>query len=116
MALPSHIKARQAPDAGAGLFTSKQIPAGEEVFRIDRPLAAALDSPRLTQVCYECFLWPQENGKEARMRLKGAPAVKDRTLKDCLGCKVVKYCCKVGGYERFPTSCVHVFAFLREYD
>ncbi|KAF2140049.1 uncharacterized protein K452DRAFT_201990, partial [Aplosporella prunicola CBS 121167] len=40
---------------GNGLFAKEAIPAGEEIFSLDRPLAAALDSVRIANCCSNCF-------------------------------------------------------------
>ena len=83
--LPTHVYTQNIPDAGTGLFVSEAIPAGVEVLSIDRPLVAVLDSPHLKDTCSDCFLWLPENGEPQSKRLRA-----------CQGCKITKYCCKVG--------------------
>ena len=81
---PSYIQARQTAHAGLGLFTSERIEAGEFIFSIERPLITALDSGRLTDTCEWC-LRVVRDGEEGEQRLRS-----------CTGCKVVRYCRKVG--------------------
>ena len=83
--LPSHIQKRSIPRAGNGLFTLKAIDAGEEVLRVERPLVAVLNQGQLIAACEWCFIWVPEG--------KGTPTTK---LRVCQGCRIVKYCSKVG--------------------
>ena len=83
--IPPRIHTQKSPDAGRGLFASDAIPPGVEILRIDRPLASVLDSPHLKDTCSECNLWLPENlGSQSKR------------LKTCQGCKITRYCCKVG--------------------
>ena len=91
--LPPYIHSREAPNhAGSGLFTSTAIEAGEEVLRIDRPLVSVLDSPHLKDACSNCFVWVPENGVGQFGEEKGAKL----KLRACQGCKINRYCSKVG--------------------
>lgn len=99
--LPAHISTQETPDAGRCLYSSKDIAPGELIFRIRRPLALALDAPRLREICEGCLQWVDGGHMGIREGSygKGTPsgrAVEDtRRLKDCMGCKVVRYCGKV---------------------
>ncbi len=88
--LPSHIRTQIAPDAGTGVFASDDIPPGVEILCIDRPLVSVLDSARLKDTCSECNLWLPENGHD-----RGPQSTR---LKTCQGCKITRYCCKVGRF------------------
>ena len=91
---PSRVQTKQAPNnAGKGLFASKAIEAGEEIFRIDRPLVSVLDSPHMKDACANCFVWVPEN---AVGQFGESKAIK---LRACQGCKVDKYCSTVGLME-----------------
>lgn len=98
MSLPSYLHPQKVPSASAnvsliGLFVSKAIPAGEEAFRIDRPLVAVLDSTHLKDTCSNCHLWLAESG--AYLDDGDAGERGKQKVKACLGCKVLKYCSKV---------------------
>ena len=86
--LPTHLYTQKNPDAGTGLFVSEAIPPGVEILRVDRPLVSVLDSPHLKDACSECCLWLPENGDGGDSQSK--------RLRACQGCKITKYCCKVG--------------------
>lgn len=87
--LPPHIYSQNTPAAGTALYTSQAILPGELIFRVERPLVAALDSGQLGVTCEGCYLSLAE----------GAPAIRKdemkKKVKMCAGCKVVGYCCKV---------------------
>ena len=91
MSLPSHIVTKPVPKAGNGLFTEETIGAGEEIFCIERPLVSVLDSPRLQDICATCF-------RKETAGIDELDSVKT-DLNRCLGCKVVKYCSKVGLWD-----------------
>lgn len=87
--LPPHIYSKNAPATGNTLYTSQPIPPGKLIFRVERPLVAALDSGQLGCTCEGCYLSLAEGATVVR---------KDeakRKVKMCAGCKVVGYCCKV---------------------
>ena len=83
--LPSHIQQRFISHAGNGLFTIKAIDAGEEVLRVERPLVAVLNQGQLVRVCEWCFIWVPEGEAKAKTKLRA-----------CQGCRIVRYCSKVG--------------------
>ena len=87
--IPSPTYTQSISGAGVGLFAAEAIPPGVEILRIDRPLVSVLDSPHLQDTCSECILWLPENGHH------NGDAQSER-LKACQGCKITKYCCKVG--------------------
>jgi SET and MYND domain-containing protein len=69
---------------GNGLFATGDINTGENVLHVKSPFAAVLDTPRLEDTCSACF---------GRRQLDGVAE-----LKGCTGCRVVKYCDRVGGF------------------
>lgn len=73
---------RLTDDMGNSLFATKDIKAGEDVLKINRPFVAVLDTPKLEDTCSGCF------GK--RQLFYGVT-----TLKACTRCQIVKYCDKV---------------------
>ena len=86
--IPSSLYTQKISGKGTGLFTSSAIDAGELVFRIERPLLCVPDNRCLSEVCYHCFIWlPGGEGVVHDVATK---------LLACSGCKVVKYCSKVG--------------------
>lgn len=88
MTLPVQVHTQTSPDAGTGLFASDAIPPAVEILHIRRPLVSVLDSSHLRDTCSECILCLPENGTDREPQSKG--------LKTCQGCKINKYCCKVG--------------------
>lgn len=104
---PPSLYTQQVPDKGTGLFTSRTIHAGELVFHIDRPLLCVPDNRCLNEVCYHCFVW-----------LPGGMSMVDgitTKLQVCTGCKVVRYCSKVGGMSSIirPWLRVCTFHFIK---
>lgn len=92
--LPKHIQLRPTVNAGLGLFTIEALPAGHLIAQIERPLITVLDSARLTDTCEWCLRVVQgDDGSSA-------------SLKACTGCRIVRYCSKVGwgelGRSRVP--------------
>ncbi|KAK8218150.1 hypothetical protein IWZ01DRAFT_492082 [Phyllosticta capitalensis] len=75
---------KESPIAGNGLFAKQDIPEGELIFSIQRPLFTELDSTNLQAYCSNCFV-RSENG------MYGAPELRVRA---CTGCRVVCYCSK----------------------
>lgn len=104
--LPRHLTTRRTGSAGIGLFTKEPFAAAKEIWGLKKPWAAALDSQHLQDTCSNCFLWlPDQGESESESRGQSESSL-DQTsqidriqasLKQCLGCKVVRYCCKVGG-------------------
>lgn len=89
LSLPAHITTRTIPSKGTGLYTSKQIEAGKLVFKDERPLITVLDSARLRGCCEWCLTAGHEGGDLD----DGYGGVR---LRACTGCRVVRYCSKVG--------------------
>jgi hypothetical protein len=99
---PTHIYAQQSLNAGRCLFTSKEIGPGDLAFRIDHPLVLALNAPRLRDTCERCLLWMGNGytGPEEGNDREVAPAGEHiHRLRDCQGCKVVRYCGKVSVFR-----------------
>ena len=96
--LSPNVYAKRALDAaGNGLFASKACGAGEEIFRIDRPLISVLDSPHLRDTCSGCYEWVPINGVGQSGEEKGPKII----LRACQGCRVDRYCSKVGSRPSF---------------
>ena len=80
------LKRNVTASAGTGLFTKQPVNAGSLVFNIDRPLITVLDSARLRDHCEWCLdSAGEEDGED-----------EGRKLRVCTGCKIVRYCSKVG--------------------
>lgn len=105
--IPSHVAIKQAPDNGAGngLFASQAVEPGTEILRIDQHLAAVLDSRHLKDACSNCYIWVPDNGVGQFGEEKGV-GVK---LRACQGCKVVRYCSKVGSLQFVGALSTHPF-------
>ena len=57
------------------------------MLRIERPLVAVLNQGQLIRACEWCFIWVPEAEGEGEAKTK---------LRACQGCRVVRYCSKVG--------------------
>ena len=86
-----HIQ-RALNNAGSGLFASRAIEPGQEISRTEQQLVSVLDSPHLRDACANCYIWCPPTGVGQFGEEKGAGV----TLKACLGCKINRYCSKVG--------------------
>ena len=86
--LPAHITTRAVPSQGIGLFTSQPLEAGEFIFKDQRPLITVLDSARLRNCCEWCLTAGHDGDLD-----DGGGGVR---LRACTGCRVVRYCTKVG--------------------
>ena len=108
MASPSpHLYPQETAAAGTGLFASEAIPPGVEILQIERPLIYVLDSPHLKDTCSECSLSLPEKDH----------APNSKSLKACHGCKITRYCCKVGYLEKsmvIENALCGLFGFLYE--
>ena len=89
MELPSHVSACATATADSGLFTSKDIGPGELIIQIKHPLITILDSARLKQHCEWCLRKGAEDDGANK-------AEDDVRLRACTGCRIVRYCGKVG--------------------
>lgn len=87
--LPQHLYSQSTPTAGNTLYTSKAVPPGEIIFRVEHPLVAVLDSSQLGCTCEQCYLSLGDGAS-----VVGINETK-RKVKMCAGCQVVGYCCKV---------------------
>lgn len=111
-AFPPHIFTKQAPNnAGNGLFSSQAIDACTEIFRIDRPLVSVLDSRHLKDACSNCYVWVPDHG----MGQMGGEQGRDVKLRACQGCKISRYCTKVGRYYALGVLCICFSLFSRSY-
>jgi Pyruvate/2-oxoacid:ferredoxin oxidoreductase delta subunit len=94
--LPPNVYREEVPDAGSGLFASQAFEPGEEVFRVRSPLVSVLNQSQLTTACANCFLWVPENSEDAVGGGDIGERPKRKKLRACQGCKILRYCSKVG--------------------
>lgn len=76
--------------AGNGLFATTDIAAGELIFSLERPAIAVLDSKQLDRVCSNCFASSEDRA------VKYGDVASVVNVKACTGCRVLRYCSKVG--------------------
>ena len=86
----TNVHSRSTAEAGNGLFATRQIELNNTILSVAQPLMVALDTPRLKDTCYHCFLFIEKSGS-----IKRNDNTKTKTLKACTGCTVVRYCDKV---------------------
>ena len=86
-----HAYVKTSSTSGRGLFAKNDIPAGDQIFSIERPLIAVLDSDRCSNSCSNCFQWTffpvasyEKWGDAYRPEIKA-----------CSQCKVLKFCDRV---------------------
>ena len=84
--------------AGKGLFSTRKIRPGQVIFSLPRPLVTSLDTPAFEFACEWCF---HGNGEAAvgQVPLDTQANRMDNVevkLLRCTGCRLVKYCSKVG--------------------
>lgn len=80
------IQVKASKVAGEGVFVLKGVGTGKTLLVLERPQHAALDNPKVPEVCSNCFAWSEET-----------PGLE---VKACVGCHVLRYCSKV----RHPDS------------
>lgn len=85
-----NVVAKPTTDAGNGLFATRQIKLNNPVLSVDQPFMFALDTPRLKDTCYGCYV-----SLDKSARLKYDDRAKVKTLRACTGCRVARYCDKV---------------------
>ncbi len=90
MAEENHAYAKTSPTAGNGLFATEDLPPGELIFSLSRPLVGVLDIPRLEDTCSNCFVWTAASLIGSR----GDDAAQIE-VKACTGCRTLRYCSKV---------------------
>jgi hypothetical protein len=88
---PMNGTGKWATKSPKGLFATKDLPAGVEIFTIERPLISALSKERLNDTCANCY-------KSSSEVAGGVDA-----LKACTGCKQAKYCGKVSSFPIYPS-------------
>ena len=86
-----HASVRKSTVSGNGLFADEDIPAGELILSIPRPLVGVLDIARLQDTCANCFTWTAASSIGSRQYVPAGTSVQG-----CTGCNSVKYCSKVG--------------------
>lgn len=77
---------KESPTAGNGLFASGDIPPGQLVLSLARPLISVVDIKHLADTCSNCFA------------TSASPIGRDEgefEVRACTGCKVLRYCGKV---------------------
>jgi len=78
--------------SGSGLFTTQDIPAGEEIF-VSTPLVNTVEDGKHGSVCDYCFATSNGRVHPAGHFRKEGDEMPD--VKVCVGCKAVGYCSKV---------------------
>jgi hypothetical protein len=86
------LRASSIPGAGNGLFATRDLGAGELIFRLQRPLVAVLDEGCLERYCSECFA---EEEADSNADDDDGVGRKRRKILMCAGCKVLGFCGKV---------------------
>ena len=76
---------RSTATAGRGYVAAHDINSGEQIFRVNEPLATALNTKNLEDTCDRCFRTDEEE----------VTIGSSLSLKYCTGCRVVRYCSKV---------------------
>ena len=85
-----NVLSRSTKDAGNGLFAARRIELNNVILSVAQPLMVALDTPRLKDTCYQCFLFLEKSDS-----IKRYDKAQMKTLKTCTGCNVARYCDKV---------------------
>ena len=87
-----HAYVKPSSTSGRGLFAKKDVPAGEQIFSLARPLIAVLDSVRCNDCCSNCFAWT--SSPVASYETWGDAYRSE--MKACSQCKILKFCGRVG--------------------
>jgi hypothetical protein len=91
-ATPLQILPSKIAGAGAGLFTTKDVDYGEEIFRSDPVINCVMDGMQ-NLVCDNCYAYQESKvNLSGRFRVAEDPKLE---MKACGGCKVCYYCSKV---------------------
>ena len=91
-AVPLKILPSKIPGAGVGLFVTKDVDYGEEIFRSDPVVNCVMDGMQ-SHVCDHCYAF-----EGSKILPGGGFRTTDNTkleMKACSGCKVCYYCSKV---------------------
>src|SRR5436305_13659238 len=99
-----NVISQSTSGAGHGLFAARQIELNNVILSVAQPLMVALDTPRLKDTCYHCFLFLEKSGS-----IKRNDKTQAKTLKACTGCNVARYCdkvCSIGVLVTFFHICV----------
>jgi len=75
---------------GNGLFAKQDLRQAVVVLNAPTPSMVALETPKLSNTCYQCF-----RDTETHQGLVPDAAEQVPELKLCMGCKVVRFCGKV---------------------
>lgn len=91
-AAPLQILPSKIAGAGAGLYTTKDVDRGQEIFR-SRPVINCVMAEMQALVCDNCYAY-----KESKVAANGRFCAEESPkldLKACSGCKACYYCSKV---------------------
>lgn len=91
-AVPLRILPSNIPGAGTGLFVTKDVGYGEEIFRSD-PLVNCVNNEMQSLVCDYCYAY-QESKVLSSGRFRTTNDSKLEIMA-CNGCRVCYYCSKV---------------------
>jgi hypothetical protein len=92
-AVPLQILPSKIPGAGAGLFVTRDVDVGEEIFR-SCPVVNCVDNKMQKLVCDYCYAY-SESSIHPSGRFLTSNDPKLAQMMACNGCKVCYYCSKV---------------------
>ena len=107
-AITLNILPASIPGAGSGVFTSTDLAAGEEIFRVPGPLVSCTGNATTEFICDFCFYYEKSKVDPSGRFLTDND--QSRTVSVCNGCKLVRYCTKVS--QDTPLTS-HAFLLLR---
>ncbi|KAH7117606.1 hypothetical protein B0J11DRAFT_467994 [Dendryphion nanum] len=110
--VPLKISPSKIPGAGAGLFTTKEIEEGEEIFQ-SQPLVNCVDREKHEIICDYCF-----TSKESKITLTGrfrTTTDSEITLMTCSGCKLCRYCSKTCQKQAWKSYHKHECGLLHQF-
>jgi hypothetical protein len=93
-AVPLQILPSKIAGAGTGLFVTRDVDIGEEIFR-SRPVVNCVDTKIQKLVCDYCYNYSESSmhPSEGRFLTPEDPHLK--SMMACSGCRVCYYCTKV---------------------
>ena len=92
-AVPLQILPSKIPGAGTGLFVTRDVDFGEEIFR-SCPVVSCVEEGMYKFVCDYCYAYSKSSIRPSG-RLLNPEDPKLDDLKACGGCRMCYYCSKV---------------------
>lgn len=99
-----NVYSRSSPRGGTGLFAASQIIAGQLITGIPEPLVTVPDDAHLKECCSWCMAWKPATVDEGSKSMLN-PYRDETSLNYCAGCRVVRYCGKVGWCKSYSPTC-----------